>query len=87
MIINRNKMLNKKIIKKEISVIHFILLLISKLLIGMGLGIIIASQFWHAQPYWYILIIVGAIILIPTLYTLMKCEVKEEVKLKKKLKK
>ncbi len=80
-------MLSKKIIKREISVIHYFLLTTSKLLIGMGIGALVATHFWFAQPYWYLLIILGAAMLVPTLYFLMKAEVKEELKLRKKLSK
>jgi hypothetical protein len=80
-------MLNKKMIQKELSVLDFLLLTTSKLLIGIGIGIIVATHFWFAQPYWYILIIAGAAILIPTLYCLMVVEEKKEISLKKKLKK
>lgn len=73
-------------IKKEISAVHWLLLTTSKLLIGIGIGIIIATHFWVAQPYWYLIILVGAVILIPTLYNLVKLEGKEEIKLKKRLK-
>lgn len=78
-------MLNKKFIRKEISVLHFLLMLTGKLLIGIGIGIIIATHYWHAQPYWYLLAAVGVLILIPTLYSLMKIEAKEEMELKKKV--
>jgi hypothetical protein len=78
---------DKKIIKKEISVVHWLLLTTSKLLIGIGIGVIIATHFWYAQPYWYLIIIIGALILIPTLYDLMKFESKEEIILEKTLKK
>lgn len=80
-------MVNKKLIKREISAIHWLLLTTSKLLIGIGIGVIFATHFWYAQPYWYLIIIIGVIILIPTLYSLMKMEDKEEIILKKKLKK
>lgn len=80
-------MLEKKLIKKEVSVLNFLLLTTSKLLIGIGLGLIIASHYWFAQPYWYLIILVGAIILIPTLYKLTAAEEKEEIVLKKRLKK
>ena len=80
-------MADKKTIKKEISVVHWLLLTTSKLLIGIGIGLIIATHFWYAQPYWYLLILLGAVILIPTLYNLMKIEKREEIQLKKRLKK
>ena len=79
-------MLNKKIIKKEISVLDFLLLTTSKLLIGVGIGLVIATHYYYVQPYWYLLVIFGAIILILTLYNLMKIEEVEEIRLKKRLK-
>jgi type III secretory pathway component EscT len=80
-------MLNKKIIKKEISLFHFLLLTTSKLLIGIGLGLIIATYYWFIQPCWFLIILAGGIILLLTLYHLMKAEEKKEVKLISKLKK
>jgi hypothetical protein len=80
-------MLDKKIIKKEISVLHFLLLATSKLLIGIGIGLVIATHYWFIQPLWFLMIITGGAILIPTLYHLTKAEVREEVKLTGKLKK
>ena len=79
--------LKKKLIKKEISLLHFLLLATSKLLIGIGIGLIISSYFWYAQPYWFILILIGAAILIPTLLFLMKNEEVEELNLKRELNK
>ena len=80
-------MADKKIIKKEISAVHWLLLSTSKLLIGVGLGLIIATHFWYVQPYWYLMVFIGAAVLILTFYNLMKIEGTEEIKLKKKLKK
>ena len=80
-------MTSKKLIKKEIKAIHWTLLVTSKLLIGIGIGMVIASHFWHSQPYWFIVLIIGATILIPTLYHLTRIEAEEEKELKKKLKK
>jgi len=79
-----NKLLHKKIIKKEISLIHFIFLTTSKLAIGIGIGIHISNV---AFPYSYPFVVFGASLLLPTLIHLMKEERKEEIFLKKKLKK
>ena len=81
------KLLKKKIIKKEISILHFLVMTTSKLLIGIGLGILIVNYYWFLHPYWYIIILIGSLILIPTLYYLTITEEKEEIKLKKELKK
>ena len=81
------RLFKKKIIKKEISLIHFLLLTTSKLLIGVGIGLMIATHYWYVQPYWFILILIGAIILLPILYYLMMTEGKEEIELKNELKK
>jgi amino acid transporter len=78
---------DKKLIKKEISALHWLFLTTSKLMIGIGIGMIFATYIWSAQPYWYLLILLGALILAITLYTLAKAEEKEEIVLKKKLKK
>ncbi len=79
-----NKFLQKKIIKKEISLIHFLFLTTSKLAIGIGVGASISKV---AFPYSYPLVVLGVSILLPTLIYLMKEEKKEEDFLKKKLKK
>jgi len=78
-------MVNRKLIKKEISALHFLFLATSKLLIGIGIGLVIATHYYFIQPYWYLWIIVGVILLAPTLYYLMKEESQEELKLKRKL--
>jgi hypothetical protein len=78
--------MDNKIIIREISLLQFLLMTTSKLLIGIGLGLIIATNFWYAQPYWFLLIIIGAIILLPTLYSLMRIEGKKEISLIKKVK-
>lgn len=80
-------MLNKKLLKKEITLLHYLILSTSKLLIGIGVGIAIASYYFFFQPYWYVLIIIGALMLFFMLYFLMKAEVNEEIKLEKKLRK
>ena len=59
----------KKIIKKEISLIHFIFLTTSKLAIGIGIGIHISNV---AFPYSYPFVVFGASLLLPTLIHLMK---------------
>ncbi|MGM5488845.1 MAG: hypothetical protein ACQESG_07900 [Nanobdellota archaeon] len=79
-------MARKKLIKKEVTALHWLFLTTSKLLIGIGIGVIIATQFYFAQPYWYLIIIFGALIMVPTLYHLTLLEEKKEMKLKKKLK-
>ena len=78
-------MLNRKLIKREISTLHFLFLVTSKLLIGIGIGLVIATHYYFIQPYWYLWVIVGVVLLIPTLNYLMKEESQEELKLKKKL--
>jgi len=78
-------MLNRKLIKREISTLHFLFLVTSKLLIGIGIGLVIATHYYFIQPYWYLWVIVGVVLLIPTLNYLMKEESQEELKLKNKL--
>ena len=80
-------MASKKFIKKEISTLNFFLLITGKLLIGIGLGVMIATHFYAAQPYWFLAIFAGAAILIPTLYKLSRAEAKKEIELEKKVKK
>jgi len=77
-------MLNKKIIKKEITLLHYIMLTTSKLLIGIGIGI------WIAQagfPYTVPIIMAGVLILMPSLYFLFKEEKIIDEKLEKDLEK
>jgi len=76
-------MLNKKIIKKEITLLQFLLLITGKLLIGIGIGISIA---YYALPYSIPLIIIGVLILLPIFYSLFRVEAAEEKYLEKKLK-
>jgi len=77
------KIIEKKIIRKEIKLIHFILSTTGKLFIGIGIGILISN--W-ALPFSIPLIIIGVLILLPTLHFLFKEEKEEEQDLKKKLK-
>lgn len=77
-------MLKKKVIRKDVDVLHFMLMATSKLLIGVGIGLLIAVKFWYIQPYWALIILVGGILLFFTLYKLMSSEVKEESKLKRR---
>jgi hypothetical protein len=79
------KTTKKPFLKREITFLHFMLLATSKLLIGIAIGLILASSVWFVQPYWYLILIVGALILIPTLYVLMQDEKSEEDRLKKEL--
>ena len=79
--------MDKKIIIKEVSLIHFLLLTTGKLMIGIGIGLMIASHYWYVQPYWFLVLILGLVILIPLLYRLMRAESKEEISLIKKIKK
>jgi F0F1-type ATP synthase assembly protein I len=75
--------LRKKIILREISLVHFLLLATGKIFVGIGIGILITS---YALPYSYPLIIIGVLILLPGFYNLFKLENFEESQLKKKLK-
>ncbi len=76
------KALAKKIIKTELSILHYALLATSNILIGVGFGLMLSTFF---LPFSYPLIVLGAIFLIPTLYHLMKEEVKDEKALEKEL--
>jgi hypothetical protein len=57
--------------------------LTGKLFIGVGIGIMVVS---NALPYSIPLIIIGVLILLPTLNYLFRVEEKEEIVLKKKVK-
>ena len=76
-------MLFKKFLKKEVTVLHYILLSMSKIFIGLGIGIYIAD---YAAPFSLPLILIGGLVLLPTLNYLLTVEEKEEVKFEKKLK-
>lgn len=80
------KILNKTLIKREVKVIHFIFLLTGKILFGIAIGLIFATKFWYAQPYWYLIILLAAGILIPTLRLLMREEYSKELELMRKRK-
>jgi len=72
----------KALLKKEISAIHWLFLITGKLLVGVGIGIILATHVWFVQPYWYFLLLLGLIVVGLTLYNLERIEVKQETKLK-----
>ena len=75
--------LKKKIIKKEITILHFFLLATGKLFIGVAIGIMIAQ---YALPYSFPLLVLGAAILLPVLYSLFKEENEEDKILRKEIK-
>ena len=79
-----NNLLQKKIIRREISVLHFFLLLTGKLMMGISIGLSFTEI---AFPYSYPLFFLGISMVLPTLNYLMKEEIDEEKVLKKKLKK
>ena len=86
MVTAMKRMLHKKVIRREVSLVHFLLLTTSKILIGVGIGIAFATRVYYVQPYWYLIILAGVMVMAPILYDLMKAETKEELKLKRKLK-
>ncbi len=77
-------MASKLMIKKEISLIHLLMLLTSKLFIGISIGLSFSD---FALPYSYILFIIGFLLFLPNISFLFKEERIIEKKLKKKLKK
>lgn len=83
--------MEKRLLKKEVTVLHLLLIGTSKLMMGIGLGLIIASKFWYVPVHFHNfglpLIFVGGVVLLITLYFLMKIEVKEETELESELKK
>ncbi len=78
------KLLNRKIIKKEVSLLHYLLLFTGKLFIGIGIGAIISA---YALPFSFPIILIGVLILLPLTYYLFKAEKKKETELEKQLKK
>jgi len=82
--------MNKRLVKKEITLLHLLLIGTSKLIMGIGLGLIIAAKFWYLPMHFHTfglpLIILGGVVLLLTLYFLMELEVKEETELEHELK-
>ena len=78
-------MASAETIKKELSLLHVTLLTTGKLLMGIGIGIGIASHIFYAQPYWYVFILLGALVLLPVLYHILKAEAMTEEKLIRKV--
>lgn len=52
-------MLNNKLIRREISILDYLMLTTGKVLVGIGIGIVFVSHFFYAQPYWFVWIIAG----------------------------
>lgn len=73
-------MLSEKI---EISFLHFVFFLLSKLFIGIGIGLMLSG--W-ALPYSFPIILIGVAIFLPTLYCWEKSDLGKEKKILKKLK-
>lgn len=76
-------MLKKIWIKREISLIHLLMLLAGKLFIGISLGMVIAHVY---LPYTYPLMAIGILIFLPAIYFVFKEERDLEKDLEKKLK-
>lgn len=77
-------MLSKLAIKREISLMHLLILLTSKLFIGISIGLMFSD---FAFPYSYPLLLIGFLILGPALLKLFQEEVETDTSLEKKLKK
>ena len=75
-------MLNKYWIKKEISIIHLIMLITSKLMVAISIGSMVAG---FTLPYSYLILLFGVFILVPALITLFKKEEKLEERLEHEL--
>ena len=76
--------MNKKLLKREISILHCILIFLSLGFIFTG---ILLKILVYALPYSLPFIIVGAVIIIPLMAYLMTIEEKKEIKLLKIVKK
>lgn len=61
-------------LRLELSALQLAFLVTGKLLIGVGAGLAFASHIWYAQPYWFVWVLLGAIVLVPTLIGLLVVE-------------
>ena len=77
-------MASKLMIKKEITLLHLLMLLTSKLFIGISIGLAFSD---FALPYSYVLFIFGFLLLLPNISFLFKEQRIIEKNLKKRLKK
>lgn len=57
-----------------LSRMQLTLLLTGKLILGVGFGVVIASHFYYAQPYWFILVLIGVLLIYPVLFSLYRFE-------------
>ena len=69
--------------KIEISFLHFVFFLISKLFIGIGIGLMFSDL---ALPYSFPIIVIGVMIFLPTLYCWEKSEQQKEKYILRRLK-
>ncbi|MBU1111849.1 MAG: hypothetical protein ABIG93_03070 [archaeon] len=77
-------MLKKIWIKREITLVHLLMLLAGKLFIGISVGMIISHVY---LPYTYPLMALGILIFLPSLYYAFKEERDLEKDLVEKLRK
>ncbi|MBU1976857.1 MAG: hypothetical protein KKA62_02785 [Nanoarchaeota archaeon] len=75
--------MNKLTLKREISLLHLLALLTSKLFIGISIGLFFSDL---AFPWSYPLLIIGVLIFLPAIYKLLKIETVTEKDLLKKVK-
>ncbi len=59
-------------IKREISYLNVLIFALGKLAIGIGIGIVLATKFLYIQPYWYVIFLVGAVLLLFSIHLLIK---------------
>jgi len=71
----------RTLIRRPVTVLHFIILLIAKVTIGIGIGLGIAQSYF---PYSYPFIFIGILILVPTVYSLTAAESWEEKAFRKR---
>jgi len=76
--------IDKLLIKRELTVLNILALLIGKLFIGISLGMIISNYY---LPYTYPLLVIGIMLVLPGIYYLFKEENSLEKFLLKKLRK
>lgn len=75
-------MIDRLLIKRELTILNILALLVGKLFIGISLGMIISKYY---LPYTYPLLVIGIMFVLPGVYYLFKEENNLEEFLLKKL--
>ncbi|MBU0456786.1 MAG: hypothetical protein ABH824_03370 [Nanoarchaeota archaeon] len=71
------------LIRKEITILHLLILLTGKLFIGLSIGLMFSDL---AFPWSYPILFVGVLIFLPGIYYLFKEETEAEISLESNLK-